>query len=332
MISTSWIEKRKPYWQKLETMVASCKNGVKSLSHDELQELSLLYRQTAADLAAIRQDASSIHFARYLNQLMARAHNIIYAGHRANPWAILDFFRNEYPRVFRRNLRYCVLAIAVFIAGGLVGAALTLQDPDFELQVIGPRMVQTIERHEMWTHSIVGVKPLASSGIMTNNMSVCFMAYATGIIAGLGTLWMMFYNGILIGVIGTACAKAGMSLSLWSFVAPHGALELPAIFISGAAGLKIAHGLLFPGMLPRKQSLAIAGREATVLVLGTVPLLIVAGTIEAFVSPTGLAIPLKFAMSGALLTLLIIYLFVDSQRKPMEVSSSVSLAAKAASQ
>ena len=330
MISTSWIEKRKPYWQKLEAMLGRCKNGVKPLSHDELQELSLLYRQTAADLAAIRQDASSVHFARYLNQLMARAHNIIYAGHRASAKGVVNFFRYEYPEVFRRNFRYCALAFAVFVVGGLIGAALTLQDPDFELHVIGPRMVQTIDRHEMWTHSIVGVKPLASSGIMTNNMGVCFTAYAAGITAGLGTLWMMFYNGILIGVIGTACARAGMSLSLWSFVAPHGALELPAIFIAGAAGLKIAHGLLFPGMLPRKQSLAIGGREGTVLVLGTVPMLIIAGTIEAFVSPTGLAIPLKFAMSAALFTLLVTYLFMSPERKPEPAdSSSMSIAAVA---
>jgi len=112
-----------------------------------------------------------------------------------------------------------------------------------------------------------------------------------------------------MGVIGVACSLAGMSLSLWSFVAPHGALELPAIFIAGGAGFKVAHGLLFPGMLPRKDSLAAAGREATSLVLGIVPMLIIAGTIEAFVSPTGLPIPLKFAMSAALLVLLNVYLF-----------------------
>jgi uncharacterized membrane protein SpoIIM required for sporulation len=110
-------------------------------------------------------------------------------------------------------------------------------------------------------------------------------------------------------VIGVPCALAGMSLSLWSFVAPHGALELPAIFIAGGAGFKIAHGLLFPGTLPRRDSLAAAGREATSLVLGIVPLLIVAGTIEAFVSPTGIGVLLKFAMSAALFTLLNVYLF-----------------------
>jgi uncharacterized membrane protein SpoIIM required for sporulation len=125
---------------------------------------------------------------------------------------------------------------------------------------------------------------------------------------------MMFFNGLLMGVIGTACSLAGMSLSLWSFVAPHGALELPAIFLAGGAGFKIAHGLLFPGVLPRKDSLMLAGREATTLVLGTVPILIVAGTIETFVSPTGLAVPLKFAMSAALFVLLIAYLFGAGRR------------------
>jgi len=309
VISTSWIEKRKPYWQKLEALVAAGGPGVKKLGHDELQELSLLYRQTAADLAAVRQDPSSVHFARYLNQLMARAHNIIYAGHRASPWAIVHFFARDYPRMFRRNVRYVALALGIFIIAGLTGAALTLQDPEYKLRWLSPQMLQKIERKEMWTDRIISVKPRASGAIMTNNMSVSFMCYASGITAGLGTLYMIFFNGLLIGVIGVTCALAGMSLGLWSFVAPHGALELPAIFIAGGAGFKIAHGLLFPGTLPRRDSLAVAGREATSLVLGIVPLLIIAGIIEAFVSPTGIPVMLKFAMSAALFTLLNTYLF-----------------------
>ena len=100
-----------------------------------------------------------------------------------------------------------------------------------------------------------------------------------------------------------------MSLQLWSFVAPHGVLELPAIFIAGGAGLRIAQGLLFPGVLPRRDSLARAGSEAVQLLLGTIPILIIAGIIEAFVSPTGLAIPLKFSMAAALFVLLNVYLF-----------------------
>jgi uncharacterized membrane protein SpoIIM required for sporulation len=170
-------------------------------------------------------------------------------------------------------------------------------------------MVQTIEKREMWTHSIVGIKPLASSAIMTNNISVGFMTFALGITGGLGTIYMMLFNGLMLGVIGMACHQSGMSLQLWSFVAPHGVLELPAIFLAGGAGLRIATGLLFPGYLPRRESLARAGTDAVQLLLGTIPMLIVAGTIEAFVSPTGLRMALKFGMAAALFALLLAYLF-----------------------
>jgi uncharacterized membrane protein SpoIIM required for sporulation len=109
-------------------------------------------------------------------------------------------------------------------------------------------------------------------------------------------------------------------LQLWSFVAPHGVLELPAIFIAGGAGLRIAQGLLFPGVLPRRESLTRAGLEAVQLVLGTIPILIIAGLIEAFVSPTGLPIPLKFSMAAALFVLLAAYLF-GFWREPQSAQS-----------
>ncbi len=310
MISTRWLEKRKPYWSKLETLLnQSAKDGLKSLTRSDLQELSLLYRQTAADLAAIREDRGSVHFARYVNQLLVRAHNTIYSGRRASPKTILSFFWDTNPATFRRNWKHCLLSVIIFLIAGIVGAALTYQNPDFRVKILGPQMVETIDRHEMWTHSIVGIKPLASSAIMTNNMSVAFTTFAFGITAGLGTIYMMAFNGLLIGVIGMACRVSGMSLQLWSFVAPHGVLELPAIFIAGGAGLRIAQGLLFPGVLPRRESLARAGLEAVQLVLGTIPILIIAGLIEAFVSPTGLPIGLKFSLAGALFVLLGVYLF-----------------------
>lgn len=316
MISTRWLEKRKPHWSKLESLLnQSDRGGLKSLSRSDLQELSLLYRQTAADLAAIREDRGSVHFARYVNQLLVRAHNTIYSGHRASPMAALSFFRDSYPAAFRRNLRHCALATLVFAIAGLVGAVLTYQNPDFKVKLLGPQMVETIDKHEMWTHSIVGIKPLASSAIMTNNMSVGFTTFALGITAGLGTIYMMTFNGLLIGVIGMACWLSGMSLQLWSFVAPHGVLELPAIFIAGGAGLRIAQGLLFPGVLARRDSLARAGSEAVQLLLGTIPILMVAGLIEAFVSPTGLAIPLKFCLAGAMFVLLCVYLFGTARKR-----------------
>lgn len=317
MISTRWLEKRKPHWNRLEELLErATSKGFKSLSRFELQELGLLYRQIAADLAALREDNGSVHFACYVNQLLARAHNTIYSAQRASPSAIVEYFRFTYPRIFRQNLSYCLAAFVIFLGSALVGTALTYNDPDFKVKILGPQMVETIERHEMWTHSIVGIKPVASSAIMTNNIGVAFTTFAAGITGGIGTIYMMIFNGLLIGVIGTACWFSGMSLQLWSFVAPHGVLELPAIFIAGGAGLRLGYGLLFPGFLPRGVSVARAGTEAVKLLLGTIPILVIAGVIEAFVSPTGLAVPLKFGMAAALFTLLLTYLFLTPSTPP----------------
>ncbi|PYX85494.1 MAG: hypothetical protein DMG68_17955, partial [Acidobacteria bacterium] len=134
----------------------SSQKGLKSLTRYDLQELSLLYRQTAADLAAIREDRSSVHFARYLNQLLARAHNTIYSGRRASPWSLLWFFWDTYPRVFRQNIKAFALAVSIFAIAGAVAAAVTYKDPDFKVKILGPGMVETIEHRHMWTDSFVG--------------------------------------------------------------------------------------------------------------------------------------------------------------------------------
>jgi uncharacterized membrane protein SpoIIM required for sporulation len=309
VISTHWLDQRTPYWRRLEDLLDRVgRAGLPALTREELQELGLLYRQIAADLSTVREDPSSVRFATYLNQLLARAHNTIYSTDRPTVFAALAFFRDTFPRAFRDNATYCVIALLLFCVAAAVGVALTYTDPDFKSQMLGPRMIETIDRHEMWTHSIVGIKPLASSQIMTNNLSVCFTTFAAGITGGLGTIYMIVFNGLLIGVVAAACAASGMSLQLWSFVAPHGVLELPAIFIAGGAGLRLGRGLLFPGFLPRRESLVRAGAEAVKLIVGCVPLLMVAGIVEAFVSPTDLAIRTKFTLATALFALLVLYL------------------------
>lgn len=309
MISARWLGQRKPHWDRLEQLVSSTGRGnVRSLSHRELQELALLYRQAAADLSRVREEETGGELARYLNQLLGRAHNLIYMGRRAGPGGIARFYRDEFPRIFRETFPDVFAAFAVFLAGAVGGFLLSLASPGFSRYLLGGKMIDTIQQHQMWTQSIVTIKPLASSAIMTNNMIVCFTTFAMGVTAGIGTLWMLVLNGLLFGVVNAACWSQGMMLSLWSFVAPHGVLELPAIFIAGGAGLGIARGMLFPGELPRRESLARAGRRSARMVLGTIPLLLVAGTVEGFISPSTLAVPLKFVLSASLATLLVFYL------------------------
>ena len=267
-----------------------------------------MYRQTASDLATVREDVTSNQLTFYLNQLLGRAHNLIYMGHKQKISGLVRFYTQTFPRVFRETFPQTFLAFLIFTVTGIATWAVTIHDPAFAHRMLGPEMMATIEKREMWTKSIVTIKPLAASGIMTNNLAVCFTTFAMGITAGIGTIYMMFTNGMLIGVIGAATWHAGMALQLWTFVAAHGALELPAIFISGGAGLEIARGMLFPGLLPRRESLALAGGRAARLMIGIVPMLVVAGIIEGFVSPSGLATPLKFLLSGVLLVALTTYL------------------------
>src|SRR5436309_2451550 len=309
MISTRWLEKRKSYWARLELLVdRSNKGGISTLEHRELQELGLLYRQTASDLATVREDVTSNQLAFYLNQLLGRAHNLIYMGHKPKISGLVRFYAQTFPRVFRETFRQTLLALLIFVVTGIATWAVTIHDPTFAHRMLGPQMMDTIERKEMWTQSIVTIKPLAASGILTNNLAVSFTTFAMGITAGIGTIWMMVTNGMLIGVIGAATWRAGMALQLWTFVAPHGVLELPAIFIAGGAGLEIARGMLFPGLLPRRESLVLAGGRAARLVLGIVPMLIIAGIIEGFVSPSGIATPLKFLLAAVLFAALTTYL------------------------
>jgi len=296
-------------------------NGLHSLSRADLQELTLLYRQTAADLSTLREDPSGAQLSEYVNRLLGRAHNTIYFGKRGSFSGIWHFYRNDYPALFRRNLRLVLLAFALFVLGGIAGTLTTIRHPQFPERIVGPELVKKIERKEMWTDSVVALKPLASSAIATNNLSVSFAAFAFGITGGAITAYMMLFNGLMIGVIGTACAQAGMSLKLWSFVAPHGALELPAIFIAGGGGFRIAQGLLFPGTLPRGLSLTRSGLEAIKLLFGVIPMLLIAGVVEGFFSPSNLPVPLKFAVSAALATLLVLYLTSKPVRDPASSKS-----------
>src|ERR1700739_3518901 len=225
MISNRWIEQRQNSWSRLDALTRQVESdGLRGLTGAELRECGLLYRQVAADLSAVRADRAAGTLEGYLNALLSRAHNRIYSGRKAGFGTVARFMWREYPRIFRRQFRDVAASFAIFAVGLALGTLLTLARPEFMHLFVGPQMLETIEHHQMWTQSIVSMKPQASSAILTNNIGVSFMAFAGGITAGIFTLYLMFFNGVEIGVISTACAQAHMALSLFSFMAAHGAL------------------------------------------------------------------------------------------------------------
>lgn len=326
MVSNGWIAAHRNGWERLDSLTREVESkGLKTLPADDLRNFGLLYRRAAADLSAVRSDPTAQALADYLNRLVSRAHNHVYSGQRTSMLSVWRFLSEEFPRLFRRLLPYVAASVALCLLGALLGTLESMVRPQFMRATIGPEMVATIERHEMWTKSVLSAKPQESSAIMTNNITVTFMVFAGGVLGGLPTILMLFWNGMSVGIISTACAQHGMALDLWSFVAAHGALELPSVFIAGGAGLRIATGLLFPGTLSRRTALAQAGNEAVRLLAGTIPLLFVAGLLEAFVSPTAAPRTVKFAVCGLLLTGLAYWLSEGGREPSASLAPSLDI-------
>ena len=315
VLSNSWIQKRTPHWERLTTLVAAADQGrLRGLSRTELQEMALLYRQVASDLSTLRQDPTSAAMARRINHLLARAHHIIYSSRKSTWRNLFAYLWDGYPRIFQGQLGWVFASLLITLVGAVAAAGFTLANPHFAEPILGQRILQSIARREMWTRSIVSVAPQTASFIMTNNISVSFSAFAGGLLFGLGSVYVLFFNGLMVGAVGVACQQAGMAIPLWSFIAPHGSLELPSIIIAGAAGLRLGHGMLFPGIYRWKDSVAKAGTEAARLVSGVVPLLLIAGSLEGFFSPSAAPVALKFTVGGVLFVLLLIWLFRPLQR------------------
>jgi uncharacterized membrane protein SpoIIM required for sporulation len=308
MITNLWIEQRKNNWSRLEALLDQVRTDrLSALSRADLRDLGLLYRQAAADLSVVRADPSSRALEHYLNRLVGRAHNFVYSGRRVSFWSLWEFLAHSYPRLLRRLLPYVWLSTAVLLGTFGLGMLIQMLRPDFAALMLGPGMMDKINHHEMWTDAVLSMKPQAASGIMTNNITVCFITFAAGMTAGLGTLFLLFNNGLQIGTVLACCAQHKMAGSLLAFMVSHGALEIPSIILSGAAGLRLGAGILFPGQLRRRDSLARAGAEAVQLVSATIPLLIIAGSFEGFLSPTHAPVAVKCAVGAVLFTGLVLW-------------------------
>jgi uncharacterized membrane protein SpoIIM required for sporulation len=155
---------------------------------------------------------------------------------------------------------------------------------------------------------------IMSAGIMTNNIKVAFLAFAGGVTFGLVTVYMLVYNGIIVGALAAVFWHQGMSYEFWAYIVPHGMIELTAIFIAGGAGLLMGYKLFVPGRFTRGYQLKEQAKRSVQLLLGTIPLFVIAGIIEGFITPAAIPLPAKYMV--ALLTVfgLILYMIIGKLR------------------
>lgn len=315
-----FIQAERPYWTQLEEYVARMESdAVKALSLAELQRLHYLYERAAADLARINTFASEPDLRRYLENLVSRAYAEIHeTRERGRRLSLLDWFTQTFPRTLRAHRRALWLSCAATLAGTLFGLMATLLDPQsrFATMPFGHDQLRPRERVAMEEQSrsdrLAGGKASFSSFLMANNTRVSIFTMALGITYGVGTLIMLFYNGIGLGAIGMDYLLDGQSVFLAGWLLPHGSVEIPAILIAGQAGLVLAGALIGRGQRNTvSQRLRAAGRDILTLIGGVAVLLVWAGIVEGFFSQYHEPVVpywLKIAFGVLQLALLILFL------------------------
>jgi len=309
-----FYQSRKNDWEALSHLLDVCQNDMRRLSESQVRDISRLYRAATSDLALAKRDFPRNEITVYLNQLVARAHAVVY---RSEPLALKrlwHFATKGFPRLFRETWVFTFLAAVLFVLPGIASGFATYANPKLATALLPPgahRLIGVVEDKELWIDIPVEERPYAASFIMTNNIQVSFLAFASGLTAGLMTLWVLFFNGLMIGTLTGLTAFHGIGFELWTFVIGHGVIELSIIFIAGGSGLMLGWAILRPGLMRRRDALAQAARKAVYLLLGAVPWLVIAGTIEGFISPNNdIPAPIHWAVGIVSGILLYSYLFL----------------------
>jgi len=314
-----FIKERKTVWQKLEELLVLLdRMTLRRLHREEVRELGRIYRRTASDLAIARAESRDPRLVNYLNSLVIRAHGRIYRADAQGGRRVRDFFVRDFPRTFRRTWRYTATAFAVFLLFSAIAFFGTRHDPDFsEFAGISPFFRETVinGKHHWWER-LNEANQIGSTQIFTNNIRVTFYAFALGAMLGLGTLYILAYNGASFGAIIALTYRAGFGNDLLGFVVGHGVIELSCIFIASGAGLLIGTALLMPGDLSRGDALKSRGMEAVRLVVGCVPLLVIAGIIEGFISPQPISPVIKIGIGAITGIALYSYLLLAGRDEP----------------
>jgi uncharacterized membrane protein SpoIIM required for sporulation len=319
MNSDEFYQSRRQAWDRLSRLVEQAQQDPGRLSPGDVDQLASLYRAVTSDLALARRDFPRYPVTQYLNQLVARAHAVLY---QAEPLAfdrILEFAARGFPRLFRETFIFTLIAFLMFAVPAAAAGISTFVWPQ-SAQWLLPADVQAViplvQNHQLWINEPVETRPFMSAFIMQNNIQVAFLAFSSGLTGGLMTLWVLVENGLIFGGLLGLTSYYGVGQDLMSFVVGHGVIELSVIFISGGSGLMLGWAILHPGLMRRRDAIAQAAQKSIRLMGGAAPMLIVAGLIEGFISPSpSVPGPVKVTIGVTTGIFLYTYLFLAGRDK-----------------
>jgi uncharacterized membrane protein SpoIIM required for sporulation len=297
----AFVRDRSPAWTELEGLVQAAGRRPESLGATRVRRLGGLYRSAAADLALARRTFPGDPVVERLERLVGRGRSLVYAVPTRRR-ALRDFVTRGYWRlVLERKLPLAIAVVLLFGPAALAGGW-ALSDPAAAAG-LAPAEYQSVTepRPEGADLGLRADEQAAfSATIMTNNIRVSVLAFAGGILVGLGTAFVLVLNGVLLGVVSGLAIGAGNGPIFFELVSAHGVLELSCIAVASAAGLRLGWAIVVPGTRTRGESLRREAPSALLLVLGTAPWLVLAGIVEGFVTGSGTGLDGALAVGIAL--------------------------------
>jgi uncharacterized membrane protein SpoIIM required for sporulation len=296
-------------WAELEDLVKRAGGKPERLGPDGVRRLGRLYRAVAADLALARRSFPGDPVVARLERLTVLARQAVYAE-RSRRLSPVRFFARDYWVRVRERPRLLLAAALLLIVPGLLGGLWAGEDPGAAIGMVPEDFLPTVESPG-GDRGLSGEESgVFSSAVFTNNIQVALLALSAGIAAGVGTVLVLLYNGLVLGVVFGLTIDNGQGVPLVEQVASHGLLELSCIVVAAAAGLRVGEAILRPGRRRRGDALVDEARGAVETVLGTAPWLVVAGFVEGFVSPRGIgwlaATAVGAALAGVFWTLVVV--------------------------
>lgn len=305
--SFEFRRERQASWLELERLVERAeRSNVTKLSASELSRLPPLYRAALSSLSVARAISLDRNVVEYLEGLCARAHGCVYGVRRRLPDALGEFFARRFPRTVRAHSRGVLFALAIVLLGIAAGWSLCAADPEryyafVEEALAGgrdPAATTEFLRDGLYGggHDTGGLAAFASF-LFAHNAQVGILAFCLGLLVGLPTFLLLLTTGLMMGAIGWLYGSRGLAVDLWGWLLPHGITEIGAVVLCGAGGFLVAHAIVFPGELSRLDNLAKRGRDAGVLVIGAVCMLMVAGLIEGIFRQTVRDVAVRYAVA-----------------------------------
>jgi uncharacterized membrane protein SpoIIM required for sporulation len=277
-------------WQELETLLQRFfgTRRKSKLAPREGERLAHLYRRICEQLALARARSYPSYMLDRLERLTGDAHQAIYQRGELGFAAVKRLISVEFPLTVRAHAAYIIVAAALLSLPTLIVGLLVYYRPDLILSVVDASTAASFERMYSPTAASIGrLRDANTDWLMfgyyiMHNIGISFQCFAGGLLAGVGSIFFLIYNGAMIGAVGGYLTERGLGATFYPFVATHSAFELTAIVLAGAAGLRLGHSVLIPGRRTRLESLVSATRSCTVLLYGSTTMLVVAAGIEAF--------------------------------------------------